>query len=366
MKNIIKIVCTGGPCSGKTTLLTRVQEIFAERGYRVFIDHEAATDLITGGISPATMGMYEFQKYCIALQLKKEQLFEQAANEIKGDNVLIFYDRGILDDKGYVSEEEFTEILSGFDTTEEQARNYYDMVLHLTTAAKGAEEAYTLSNNAARYEEIEDARRVDDTILNSWNGHPNRVIIDNESDFEVKMRKAIQAIFAYLGKEKPVEIFKKYLININDEFMETIKGYDTLNKTHIEQYYLLSTKNEEKRVRKREKDGTVLFYYSEANTLTANTRIKVDRIISEKQYNDYLALKDESLNVIEKDRYSFIHDNLFFKLDIFSFDTDKGLLSVQIPSEDTQINLPECVDIIKDVSEDENYKNYYLAKSNRY
>ena len=231
MKKITRIICTGGPCSGKTTFMTRVQEIFEERGYRVFIDHEAATDLITGGISPATMGMYEFQKYCIGLQLKKEQLFEQAAHEIKGENVLIFIDRGILDDKGYVTPDEFTEILSGFEVTEEQCRDYYDLVLHLVTSAKGAEEAYTLSNNAARYESIEEARAVDDTILASWEGHKNRVIIGNEADFEVKMRQAIQAVFTYLGEVEPTnadtlttEEWKKICLKPQEHSIEWYKN----------------------------------------------------------------------------------------------------------------------------------------------
>ena len=114
MKTIKKIVFTGGPCSGKTTFMSRAEEIFGERGYRVIVDNESATDLISGGISPATLGMYEFQKYCIGLQLKKEELYEQAANEIEGDKVIIFYDRGIIDDKGYVPND-FTEILSTFN-----------------------------------------------------------------------------------------------------------------------------------------------------------------------------------------------------------------------------------------------------------
>ena len=54
MKEIKRIVFTGGPCSGKTTFTSRVQQVFAERGYRVIVDNESATDLISGGISPAT------------------------------------------------------------------------------------------------------------------------------------------------------------------------------------------------------------------------------------------------------------------------------------------------------------------------
>ena len=152
MKTIKKILFTGGPCSGKTTFTSRAEEVFAERGFRVIVDHESATDLISGGISPATMGMYEFQKYCVALQLKKEEICLRAAQEIQGDKVIIFIDRGLADDMSYVGEEAFAEILKEFNLKVDDIYGRYDLVIHLTTAAKGKEEAYTYANNSARYE----------------------------------------------------------------------------------------------------------------------------------------------------------------------------------------------------------------------
>lgn len=201
MKTIKRIVLTGGPCSGKSTFMTLAQQIFPKYGYQVMIDHEAATDLITGGISPATMGMYQFQKYCIGLQLKKEELFLQAAEEIKAEKVLVFFDRGILDDRGYVTGEEFTEILSDFDVKEEELPDRYDLVLHLTTSAKGSAAAYTLANNEARYEDVDGACRVDDSTCESWDVHSNRVIIKEEDDFHVKMDNAINAVLSFLGEK---------------------------------------------------------------------------------------------------------------------------------------------------------------------
>ncbi len=366
MKTIKRIVFTGGPCSGKTTFMSRAEEIFAERGYRVIVDHESATDLISGGISPATLGMYQFQKYCIALQLKKEELCYEAAQEIEGEKVLIFIDRGIFDDKGYVSDEEFKEILSSFDMKKEEINSRYDLVMHLVTSAKGQEEAYTLSNNAARYESIEDARKVDDTILESWKDHPNRKIIANDVDFDQKLRRAIQTVFAYLGEEKPVEVFKKYLVEVNDEVLNKVKLEKNPSYVHILQHYLLSSPQIEKRIRRREKDGNTLYYYSEATMLTSNKRIKRDRIISERQYIDYSVEIDPTLNMIDKERYGFIFNEHFFKLDVFSFDKSKGLLSVQIPNENEKIVLPDYFKVIKDVSEDKNYKNYFLAKSQKF
>ena len=198
MKQITRIVLTGGPCSGKSTFMDLALEYFTKKGYVVLVDHEAATDLITGGISPASMEMYHFQKYCIALQLKKEELFMQAAHEIKGDKVLVFYDRAILDDKGYVTPDDFKEILSTFDMKEEELIDRYDLILHLTTRAKSKAEEFSNETNAGRYENASEACLVDDTILLSWSVHPNHVIIEGEDNFDLKMQKTINAIETYL------------------------------------------------------------------------------------------------------------------------------------------------------------------------
>lgn len=365
MKTIKKIVFTGGPCSGKTTFTSRAEEIFAERGYRVIIDHESATDLISGGISPATLGMYEFQKYVVSLQLAKEKICYEAAKEIEGDKVLIFIDRALLDNESYVGHEDYCKILQDFDINYDEINSRYDMVVHLVTSAKGKEEAYTYANNSARYESIDDARKMDDSALEAWKDHPNRVIIGNETDFEVKMRKAIQAVFEYLGDEKPVEKFLKYLVEVDEDIINKIKAEQNYSNVRIEQYYLTSPKGIERRIRKRVRNGNELYSYSEAKYMSTNERIKSDKILSSRQYFDYYNEIDQNLKPINKERFSFIKNDLFYKLDIFDFDKTRGLLSVQV-GEGQNVVLPEYVKVIKEVTNDSNYKNYYLAQSQKY
>ena len=365
MKTIKKIVFTGGPCSGKTTFMSRAEQIFGERGYRVIVDNESATDLISGGISPATMGMYEFQKYVVSLQLAKENICYDAAKEIEGDKVLLFIDRALLDNESYVGHEDYCKILKDFDINYDEINSRYDMVVHLVTSAKGKEDAYTSSNNAARYENLEQARNIDDTALEAWKNHPNRVVIGNETDFEVKMRKAIQSIFEFLGDEKPIEKFKKYLVEYDEDVLKKVKQETNYSNVHITQYYLTSVQGVERRIRRREKAGNVLYYYSESRVLSTNERIKKDRILSERQYFDYVPEIDNKLKPIDKERHSFIFDNHFFKLDIFNFDKTKGLLSLQLP-EDGQVKLPEYIKVVKEVSDNTDYKNYNLAQSEHY
>lgn len=42
---IQKIVLTGGPCAGKSTAMSWIQNSFTERGYKVLIVPETATDI---------------------------------------------------------------------------------------------------------------------------------------------------------------------------------------------------------------------------------------------------------------------------------------------------------------------------------
>jgi len=366
MKTIKRIVFTGGPCGGKTSFASRAMEVFSDHGYRVIIDNESATDLISGGISPATMGMYEFQKYVIDLQLKKEELCYNAAQNIEGDKVLIFIDRGLFDDKSYVSDEEFRQLLSEFGIREEEVNSRYDMVLHLVTSAKGAEEAYSFNTNAARYETVEVARAVDDRTLECWKDHPNRVIIGNETDFEWKIIRAMQAVFQYLGEEQPVEVFRKYLVELNDDVLQQVLKENNCTQTHIYEQFLKSEEGMEKRIRRRIKNGTTRYYYSEAKVLSSNKRYKTDRILSERQYHSYSPEINKDLNPIDKDRYSFLKDSHFYKLDIFSFDKSKALLSIQVPLGDEEVRIPLYFKVIKEVSDDPSYKNFYLAKSQSY
>ena len=49
---VAKIVLTGGPCAGKTTTISRIEEHLNEKGYHVLVLNECATELIKGGIRP--------------------------------------------------------------------------------------------------------------------------------------------------------------------------------------------------------------------------------------------------------------------------------------------------------------------------
>ena len=72
----------------------------------------------------------------------------------------------------------------------------YDQVIHMVSAARGAETFYTLENHSCRYEGIEDAREVDQRAGEAWVGHPYLDVVDNAShpNFDAKIQSLIYKV----------------------------------------------------------------------------------------------------------------------------------------------------------------------------
>lgn len=69
--------------------------------------------------------------------------------------------------------------------------NRYNQVIHLITAANGAEEFYNTEDNPCRTEPLEVARELDRKTMESWIGHPYIDVIDNSTDFDTKITRMI-------------------------------------------------------------------------------------------------------------------------------------------------------------------------------
>ena len=82
-KRITKIVLTGGPCAGKTTGMSWIQNTFEKMGYAVIFMQEPATELKSAGITPARCSsMMSYQLFQMKLQLEKEEVYTRAAKDI--------------------------------------------------------------------------------------------------------------------------------------------------------------------------------------------------------------------------------------------------------------------------------------------
>ena len=359
--DITKIVITGGPCAGKTTALSWIMNAFTERGYNVLFVPETATELINGGVAPWTCKSNADYQFCqMRLQLEKEKVFEQAARVMKKDKVLIVCDRGALDNKAYMDDATFEAVLCSVNANEVELRDNYDAVFHLVTAAKGAEEFYTLSNNKARTETIEEAARMDDKFIAAWTGHPHLRVIDNTTDFTDKMKRLIAEIASFLGEPHPLEIERKFLVEYPD--LEWLKSLPNCEKVEIIQTYLKVDGKEEIRVRQRGSHGHYIYYQTTKRQVTEYKRIEMERRITKDEYLNLLMNADTSLGQIRKDRYCLTYDNQYFEIDVYPFWSDRAIVEIELRDINDTVSFPEKIKIIKEVTDAPEYKNSYLAK----
>ena len=358
---VTKIVITGGPCAGKTTAMSRIQNVFTEKGYRVLFVPETATELITGGVAPWTLEENtDYQECQMLLQAEKEKIFEKAAGKVKEDRVLIVCDRGMLDNRAYMKESEFQKVLKKLGANETELRDGYDAVFHLVTAAKGAEEFYTTANNSARTETAEEAAALDDRLIAAWTGHPHFRVIDNSSDFEDKMKRLVAEISAFLGEPEPFEIERKYLIEYPD--IRWLESLPNCRKVEIIQTYLKSETGDEVRVRQRGADGHYVYYQTVKRRVDDIRRVEIERRLSEREYLTLLMNADPERRPVRKDRYCLTHESSYFEIDVYPFWNDRAVMEIELGSEDEEIVFPEGIKIIREVTGEEAYKNASIAK----
>lgn len=192
---IFRFVVTGGPCGGKTTALAHVRRYFEEKGIGVVTVPETATELISSGISPWTVGSsFVYQSVQLRLQAEKERIYEYGASLLGRERVLLILDRGMLDNRAYLEPWEFTRAVSEMGLEEEDLPSRYHAVFHLVTAADGAEEFYTVENNRARTETAEEARALDLRLRDAWSAHPRLFVIGNEGGMEGKISSLIEGM----------------------------------------------------------------------------------------------------------------------------------------------------------------------------
>ena len=366
-KKIIKIVLTGGPAGGKTTLISRVLKEFNQTdGWRVITIPETATDLISGfGIKPFgnCMSMLEFQDFVVDDQLHKEKLALQAAEVVPETNVLLLYDRALMDNKAYITDDEYDRVISRFGLNNDDVLAKYDAVIHLVTCAKGAEFAYNL-DNGARTESLEHAVEMDDKTLRAWSPHPNLKIVDNTVDFEKKIRRAMQEIYRIVGKPEPMEKKRKYLVKMPD-MNQLIVRYGAVPFEMVQHYLVETNPAIERRIRRQKNGSDYLYFYTEKHTMTDGTVLDTERPISGKHYLKYLMEADPNLQEVHKVKYRFNYDRGRFEIDIYPFSKEKAVLFVYAGEEDQEVVIPPEIEILQEVTGNLEYKNKTLARTHQ-
>ena len=328
-KTIKKIVLTGGPCAGKTTALVKIIEHFTSRGYKVFTIPEVPTLFIQAGmdyLTPNKNLFYEGEKATLEIQLALEDKFMKMAQQCDEPAVIIC-DRGAMDISAYMDPATWEQITRSVGTSTDELREHrYDAVLHLVSAADGAEKFYTTTNTPKRYEGIEQARILDKRVIDAWTGHPHLRVINNHENFDNKLKRVIKEISNVLGLPQPIEHEKKYIVEVVGEIRNPIDS-------DIVQTYLVADPGVEARLRQREN-----------------------------VYDSLLQQADPYRQTVHKHRRSFIWKGQYFELDEF-LSPQPGLMILETKGvEDTEtVNFPPFIKVVEDITGKTEFYNYNIA-----
>jgi len=108
-----------------------------------------------------------------------EDIFLETALAADTQTVLLC-DRGVMDGMAYTENNVWQALLDDTAWNTIQLRDKrYEAVVHMVTAADGADKFYSGDNNVARYETVEEAIKLDKKLINAWVGHPHFSIIEN-------------------------------------------------------------------------------------------------------------------------------------------------------------------------------------------
>lgn len=157
-----------------------------------------------------------------------------------------------------------------------------------------------------------------------------------------------------------IETEKKFLIRFPNEKLLLSQPNCTLSD--IEQIYLADSENGfSERIRKRETNGVCKYYHTEKKHITAMSRIENERLITAAEYGELKLRADRSLRIIRKKRYCIPYMEHILEIDVFPFWEKQAYLEIELNSEKEEYQLPNYVEIIRDVTLDRAYTNRALA-----
>eukprot|EP00039_Didymoeca_costata_P009229 m.121788 g.121788 ORF g.121788 m.121788 type:complete len:695 (-) comp14407_c0_seq1:217-2301(-) len=331
--NKIRRICiTGGPCAGKTTSINRLKAFLEKRGLRVYIVQETATMLfmtgctrqeITGNDKKARDKRINLETELLRLQISLEDAYCKIAHEhmrTSGEMCVILCDRGTMDVSGFLTQQEWAKVTKNVGATSVNLRDErYDAVLHLVTAALGAEPFYTTDDHPTRVESIEEARVADEKIKEAWVGHPKLTLIPNiinnkTLDFETKLRRVMTRVCEIVGVQPLTKRTNKFILHKIPTFPDDIKVVEfEIEKIFLKQH----DRNKMHCIQRRspaEDSNQQTCGLTTTTKQPDGTRVKQKRIIKPKEYEDFARNRDQAREIVKQHRYYCNDKNLFFKV----------------------------------------------------
>ena len=157
-----------------------------------------------------------------------------------------------------------------------------------------------------------------------------------------------------------LEIERKYLIRMPDEVeLRAMPGCVVWDVTQM--YLRRDPDGGTRRIRRVCTGGAVKYFFTHKRRIDALSCEETEGEISEEEYAALAAQADPELRAVEKRRLRIPWMDQLLEVDIYRFWSDRATLEIELKDENQQVVLPEWLDVIREVTGEDAYKNLNLA-----
>ena len=157
-----------------------------------------------------------------------------------------------------------------------------------------------------------------------------------------------------------LEIERKYLIRMPDAaFLAGLPGCVIWD---VEQTYLnRGADGSSRRIRRIEVGGTVKYIFTRKRRVDEMSCEETEGEISAEEYAQLAEQADPERRPVVKRRFRIPYAGQLLEVDIYRFWSDRATLEIELKDENQQVVLPEWLDVIREVTGEDAYKNLNLA-----
>lgn len=192
-----KIVLTGGPCAGKTTMA----EILSRSFHGSVVNVPEAASLLFNGGFPRFASAESVKATQRAIFRVQEQL--EVTYGVQFPERALVLDRGTVDGAAYWPDGAAS-FFSALGTSPEQELSRYSQVIYLESAAEKDYLAHR-EQNPNRRESWAEAKKLDDLAFQLWSQHPRFLYIRNNHSFSYKVSAVLAAVAGAWSLENKIE-----------------------------------------------------------------------------------------------------------------------------------------------------------------
>lgn len=203
-KAVYRILLTGGPHGGKSTMLGIVQKHLQASNVQPVVVSEAATQVIDMVDENSVPDWLTFQQAIAKIQVAHERVAENIVEHLgTASTTVMVFDRGILDGKVFTPTGHWETVLGDIQVDPLTLRPVglpaYDVVIHLETCAID-QEKYCSRH---RLHDAEAAVRADKKLFQLYGSHAKFLFVPYSDNFDIKIETVCTRINHVLGISLP-------------------------------------------------------------------------------------------------------------------------------------------------------------------